>query len=180
MKNLYIILLVSDAATEKEINISYRSLAMEYHPDRAVSYLKTLHEEKFKEITFAYSILGDKIKRERYDKYGVTDDTVIVIEEQEDLLKKFNENFNNDESLHEIKNDNFCKALNRDGNEEICNECEGAGIAFYEEGFFINEQACKSCKGIGYIKIKEKGAGFINSLVDDYLLVKDYNNNKRG
>jgi len=167
MKKLYITLLVINTSTQKEITISYRKLAMKYHPDRAESYLKKLYEEKFKEVTFAYSILGDILKRQRYDKYGITDDT-IIIEEQEEILRGFNEDYT--KNLDESKQDNFCRALNREGAEEKCTECDGSGIAEYEKGFFLIEETCKKCKGEGYIRIKEKG--YINDIIDDYLSAK--------
>ena len=93
---------------------------MKYHPDRANKYLKGMYEETFKEITFAYSILGDTLKRQRYDKYGVTDNT-IIIEEQEEVLRGFNKDYT---KLDEVRQDNFCKALNREGAEELCEKCD--------------------------------------------------------
>ena len=71
-KDYYAILGVARDASEKEIKDAYRKLAIEYHPDKQVDKTdseKKKAEEKFKEITEAYSVLSDKNKREQYDSY---------------------------------------------------------------------------------------------------------------
>lgn len=63
----YKILGVSKTATQQEIKSAYRKLALQYHPDRN----KTKEaEEKFKEVTKAYEVLGDESKRKTYDQFG--------------------------------------------------------------------------------------------------------------
>ncbi len=64
-KNLYDILGVSKTATESEIKSQYRKLARKYHPDLNKDDKNAA--EKFKEISAAYDILGDKDKRKKYD-----------------------------------------------------------------------------------------------------------------
>lgn len=61
----YQILGVSENADQDEIKKAYRKLSMKYHPDKN----KGDHdkEEKFKEISNAYTILSDKESRSRYD-----------------------------------------------------------------------------------------------------------------
>lgn len=63
---LYDVLGVSTDATREEICRVYRRLALQYHPDRNPD-----GEEKFKEITNAYDVLGDAEKRSLYDATGV-------------------------------------------------------------------------------------------------------------
>lgn len=61
-KDYYKALNVGKNATEKELKVAYYKLAQKYHPDKAGG-----NEAKFKEISNAYSILGDKSKRQQYD-----------------------------------------------------------------------------------------------------------------
>lgn len=64
-KNLYDILGVSKTASATEIKSQYRKLARKYHPDLNKDDKNAA--EKFKEVSLAYDILGDKKKREQYD-----------------------------------------------------------------------------------------------------------------
>ncbi|MFZ5609924.1 MAG: DnaJ C-terminal domain-containing protein [Pseudomonadota bacterium] len=65
MKDLYAILGLRKGASEADIKKAYRKLAKELHPDRNKS--KPRVAERFKEVTAAYDILGDKEKRAKYD-----------------------------------------------------------------------------------------------------------------
>jgi len=60
-KDYYDILGVDQDASQEEIKKAYRKLAHKHHPDKAGD------EEKFKEISEAYSVLSDKKKRKQYD-----------------------------------------------------------------------------------------------------------------
>ena len=66
-KDYYDVLGVGKTATQQEIKSAYRKLALQYHPDRN----KTKEaEEKFKEVTKAYEVLGNEEKRKTYDQFG--------------------------------------------------------------------------------------------------------------
>lgn len=65
-KDYYQTLGVSKDAPEKEIKKAYRKLAAELHPDKNPG--NTVAEEKFKEISAAYDVLGDTSKRKEYDE----------------------------------------------------------------------------------------------------------------
>jgi len=66
LKNPYIILGVSLSASDSEIRSAFRALAKQYHPDRNPGDLEA--EEKFKEISRAFDILGDTERRRKYDR----------------------------------------------------------------------------------------------------------------
>ncbi|ALM48150.1 hypothetical protein AMR72_04115 [Flavobacterium psychrophilum] len=65
MKDYYKILGVARNATQEEIKKVYRQLALQYHPDRNNSDMAS--EERFKEISESYIVLGDVPKRNAYD-----------------------------------------------------------------------------------------------------------------
>jgi curved DNA-binding protein len=67
-KDYYKILGVEKKATQDEIKKVYRKLALKYHPDKNPGDKKS--EEKFKEISEAYDVLGDVDKRKKYDTLG--------------------------------------------------------------------------------------------------------------
>lgn len=67
-KDFYKILGVARGASEEEIKKAYRQLAKKYHPDVNKGDKKA--EEKFKDVSEAYEVLGDKKKREEYDMFG--------------------------------------------------------------------------------------------------------------
>lgn len=67
-KDYYSILGVNKSATAEEIKKAFRKLAVKYHPDRNPN--NKAAEEKFKEISEAYEVLGDTEKRQKYDQFG--------------------------------------------------------------------------------------------------------------
>ncbi|KKL79065.1 hypothetical protein LCGC14_2018610, partial [marine sediment metagenome] len=70
-KDYYRILGVTKDADAKEIKKAYRSLAHEWHPDKHQEKEKQKDaEEKFKEISEAYSVLADEEQRRNYDATG--------------------------------------------------------------------------------------------------------------
>ncbi len=64
-KDYYKTLGVSDSATQKEITKAYRKLARENHPD---TNKDPAAEERFKEVSAAYDVVGDAEKRKEYDE----------------------------------------------------------------------------------------------------------------
>src|SRR6516165_9857862 len=66
MRDPYEILGVQKTDSDAAIRSAYRKLAKRHHPD--VNPGKPEAAERFKEISAAYDILGDKDKRARYDR----------------------------------------------------------------------------------------------------------------
>jgi DnaJ-class molecular chaperone len=65
-KDYYKALGLEKGATAEEIKKTYRKLAKKYHPD--LNKGSKTGEEKFKEISEAYEVLGDEEKRAKYDE----------------------------------------------------------------------------------------------------------------
>jgi molecular chaperone DnaJ len=64
-KDFYAVLGVSSSASQDEIKKQYRRLAAKHHPDKNPNDTKSA--ERFKEISEAYTVLGDAEKRKQYD-----------------------------------------------------------------------------------------------------------------
>lgn len=67
-RDYYEVLGVEKTATQEEIKKAYRKLAVANHPDKNPG--DKAAEERFKEATEAYEVLGDEKKRQAYDSYG--------------------------------------------------------------------------------------------------------------
>jgi molecular chaperone DnaJ len=89
-KDYYKVLGVVPTASDKEITRAYRKLAKQHHPDANPG-----SEERFKEISAAYDVLGDSEKRKEYDEvrahgpipggFGGTGGTTFRAEDMGDL-----------------------------------------------------------------------------------------------
>jgi molecular chaperone DnaJ len=62
-KDYYKVLGITSSATDKEVTRAYRKLAKALHPDTNPG-----SEERFKEVSVAYDVLGDAEKRKEYDE----------------------------------------------------------------------------------------------------------------
>ena len=67
-KDYYKVLGVERSATQDQIKKAYRKLAVKYHPDKNPG--DKAAEEKFKEISEAYQVLGNEDSRKKYDELG--------------------------------------------------------------------------------------------------------------
>ena len=71
---------VRTTATDSDIKKAYRRLSLLTHPD------KNCHEhadEAFKMVSRAFGVLGDKEKREKYDKFGTDPDSRFASAQQQ-------------------------------------------------------------------------------------------------
>lgn len=64
-KDYYSILGLERGASKDEVKKAFRKMAAKYHPDKSGG-----DEEKYKEVTEAYAVLGDDKKKAEYDTYG--------------------------------------------------------------------------------------------------------------
>ena len=71
-RDYYDVLGVTRGAGQEEIKQAYRKLALRNHPDKNPG--DQAAEQRFKEASEAYAVLGDAKKRERYDQFGHVED----------------------------------------------------------------------------------------------------------
>ncbi len=64
-KDYYEILGIPKGSSKEEVKKAFRKQASKYHPDKQGG-----DEEKYKEVTEAYAVLGDDKKKAEYDTYG--------------------------------------------------------------------------------------------------------------
>ena len=67
-KDYYDIMGVSKDASQEEAKKAYRKLARKWHPD--INPGNKEAEQRFKEISEAYDVIGDEKKRKLYDEFG--------------------------------------------------------------------------------------------------------------
>src|SRR3954471_24476377 len=68
MTDPYSVLGVPKTASAEEIKKAYRKLAKKLHPDMNPGDKKS--EERFKEVSSAFEVIGDPKKRALYDEFG--------------------------------------------------------------------------------------------------------------
>ena len=93
-KNYYNILEIEKNASEEEIKKAYKKGALKWHPDKNVNN-KEEAENKFKDISEAYSVLSDPQKRNIYEfflkniKYSILNITAVNTSVVEPIYIKF-------------------------------------------------------------------------------------------
>lgn len=179
-KKLYEILGVPQNASDDDIKKAYRKLSLKWHPDRHMQDNdkdKKKAEEKFKEISEAYSVLSDKEKRQRYDMFGTVDDSFGGGSgmSPEDIMNDFfrnsgfgsfrrqtNVNYRGSDKKIRISvtlEDIFFERLKEVTYdiERPCDECGGRGSKSEKD------TRCPYCGGTGFITERQAWAGGLMS-----------------
>ncbi|MFQ5564637.1 MAG: DnaJ C-terminal domain-containing protein [Parvularculaceae bacterium] len=71
-RNPYLVLGLAPTASDADIRAAFRKLAKQHHPDRNPGDKKA--EEKFKEVSAAFDIIGDPEQRKRFDRGEIDED----------------------------------------------------------------------------------------------------------
>lgn len=180
-RDYYEVLGLTREASKDDIKSAYRRLAKQYHPD---VNKEDGAEEKFKELSEAYSVLSDDEKRASYNRYGhaafqggagMSDFGGFTVD---DIFEQFFGSFGGGtrggntrrgprrgaDLRHEL-NLTFDEAMHGAQKEieitraEICPTCSGKGA---EPG--TEPQRCSTCKGTG--EIRQVRQTFLGSMVN--------------
>lgn len=177
MKDYYNILGVDKKASRDEIKKKFKTLAFEFHPDRAPEEKRKEFEDKFKEISEAYDILSDDNKRAQYDN-PVSSFNPFDSNINNDFFRRMRMNIGLDDLFNNMHRNHY-KQPEESGDENIalnitfeemvkgvnkevkytknipCNHCNGSGGKL---------RTCNVCNGTGYItKNINKGRIIFNS-----------------
>lgn len=139
----YFILGVDRHASAAEIKAAYRRLALIHHPDRNPE--NPAAEEKFKELSQAYAILGDEENRAQFDRFGATPSTLPFGSDGD--LEKVTDFFN------QVFGDLFGTKRTSKGSQDLRYtlelDFEEAALGCEKEIRFQRQEDCKDCHGTG-------------------------------
>ena len=159
-------------ATAAELKAAYRRLALQHHPDRNPG--DHAAEEKFKELSLAYAVLGDEAKRAHYDRFGgVASDLPFGAEADLGKVTDFFDAIFGDlfgtgrkrAAGHDLRYTLElafeeavlgCEKEIRFTRTSDCPDCRGTGA----EGGAAGLVACTHCEGQGFVRQK---AGFLSA-----------------
>jgi len=146
-KDYYSVLGVSRGASKDEINKAYRKLAKKYHPDVNSD---PGSQDKFKEISAAYSVLGDDRKRSQYDQFGSSGGS----------FEGFNFDFSGFEGLNDLFGDFFGGGSRSKGSRKVRGNdllyqieigLEDVSSGLDEVISLSRFVSCDGCSGRGYV-----------------------------
>lgn len=139
----YEVLGVDRQASSAEIKAAYRKLALQHHPDRNPG--DHAAEEKFKEISLAYAVLGDEEKRAHYDRFGqVTGDMPFGAEADLSTVTNFF-----DAIFGDLFGTGRSRAAGQDLRYTLELSFEEAALGCEKDIRFTRTGDCASCRGTG-------------------------------
>ena len=141
-RDSYEVLGVDRQASAAEIKAAYRRLAMQHHPDRNPG--NRAAEEKFKEISQAYAVLGDEDKRAHYDRFGAAADLPFGSEADIRVVTDF---------FDAVFGDLFGTGRKRKAGQDLRYTLEldfvDAALGCEKEIRFTRTSDCPPCRGTG-------------------------------
>lgn len=175
-KDYYKVLGLEKNVTDKQIKASYFELAKKWHPDKNPDN-KDEATQKFNQISEAYNILKDPVKRQRYDNFG--DGGLDDVDHTGsgpfgfDPFAMFRDFFQKDNDVPDIqvqlkmtleelymgakkkvKYERYtlcstCDSKGAIGDNIGCNKCDGKGININKSPFGFIQSTCRYCNGKG-------------------------------
>lgn len=171
-RDYYEILGIEKSSSKEEIKKAYRNLAKTHHPDKGGD------ENLFKEITEAYEVLSDDVKRSKYDLNGHQSTGRNQYDPMEDFLNRtasfrqsqsqsrgpdmalvinltLEEIYNGTTKKYKYQRNDTCKTCSGKGGAgvKVCANCHGSGIITEiirtPFGDIRNGQTCNVCFGEG-------------------------------
>lgn len=157
----YSVLGVEETATQEEIKKAYRKLAKENHPDKGGD------EDKFKQISGAYDIIGDENKRQEYDHQRKNPFAGMGGGHAQSMSDLFNQAFGHQRQQQRVHTTNLTvnisvlesylsekKEINYK-RKTMCEPCSGSGG---------DKKVCVVCNGDGQV-IRQMGSGMFTQVV---------------
>ncbi len=138
----YEVLEVDRQAGASDIKAAYRRLALQYHPDRNPG--DPAAEEKFKEVSVAYAVLGDPEKRAHYDRFGATGDLPLGADADLSAAMRFFDGIFGD-----LFGTGRKRASGHDLRYTLELSFEEAALGCGREISFIRSADCTACRGTG-------------------------------
>ena len=154
-KNFYSILELDPAATQEDIKKAYRKLVMKCHPDK--NHGKE-NIEIFRNVTEAYEVLTDPVKKESYDKKFSKNDnrkaikhrhgTNITISLKITVNDIANESIKNIMTTRQVHCPDCAGTGCASKHLSHCAKCSGTGIDLVSS-VMGQKKVCLVCKGFG-------------------------------